>query len=228
MKQTLIRVLRFILPYRLQHKAIMSSLNATVFVVDDDHAIRDSLTLMLEQEGYLVKLFESAEDFLDSYKAEQVGCAIIDIRMAGMSGMQLQHEICERNILLPIIFLSGHGTIAMSVKAMKANALDFLTKPVSAEKLLDSVRVAVRESERMLAENVKYIDASLRLAELTEREHDVLAEAIQGNSNKEIARHLKISHRTVEIHKSKIMQKTGASNLLDLVRIVHLVNSHAK
>ncbi|MDI1361798.1 response regulator [Methylotenera sp.] len=197
----------------------MTQSDATVYIVDDDSAIRDALTLMLEQEGYLVRLFESAEDFLAAYKSEQFGCAIIDIRMSGMSGMQLQEVICERNILLPVIFLSGHGTIQMTVKAMKAKAVDFLTKPVSAEKLLNSVRMAVSESGRILTESARYRNASLLLAGLTERERDVLAEAVQGHSNKEIARHLNISHRTVEIHKSRIMQKTGALNLLDLARI---------
>lgn len=198
---------------------MMTPSDATVFIVDDDSAIRDSLMLMLEQEGYLVKLFESAEDFLTAYKTEQLGCVIIDIRMSGMSGIQLQEVICECNILLPVIFLSGHGTIPMSVKAVKAKAVDFLTKPVSAEKLLNSVRLAVIESDQILTENVRFRDASARLAELTARELDVLAETIQGKSNKQIARHLNISHRTVEIHKSKIMQKTGASNILDLARI---------
>lgn len=198
---------------------MMTPSDATVFIVDDDSAIRDSLMLMLEQEGYLVKLFESAEDFLTAYKTEQLGCVIIDIRMSGMSGIQLQEVICECNILLPVIFLSGHGTIPMSVKAVKAKAVDFLTKPVSAEKLLNSVRLAVIESDQILTENARFREASARLAELTARELDVLAETIQGKSNKQIARHLNISHRTVEIHKSKIMQKTGASNILDLARI---------
>lgn len=213
------RVRYFILLYQLQHETIMTPSDATVFIVDDDAAIRDSLSLMFEQEGYLVKLFESAEDFLDAYKTEQLGCAIIDIRMTGMSGIHLQEVLCERNILLPIIFLSGHATISMSVKAMKLHAIDFFTKPVTAEKLLNAVRVAVTESERVLSENAKSIEATSRLSQLTEREREVLAEAIQGNSNKEIARHLNISHRTVEIHKSKIMQKTGATNLLELARI---------
>jgi FixJ family two-component response regulator len=197
----------------------MNPSEATVFIVDDDAAIRDSLTLMLEQEGYLVKLFESAEDFLGAYKTEQIGCAIIDIRMAGMNGIQLQEVLCERKILLPIIFLSGHASISMSVKAMKAKAIDFFTKPVTAEKLLNAVRVAMSESVQVLSKNAKCIEASSRLSELSERELEVLAEAIQGKSNKEIARHLNISHRTVEIHKSKIMQKTGAANLLELARI---------
>lgn len=197
----------------------MTPTDAIVFIVDDDAAIRDSLSLMLEQEGYLVQLFESAEDFLDAYKTEQLGCAIIDIRMTGMSGIHLQEVLCERNILLPIIFLSGHATISMSVRAMKSHAIDFFTKPVTAEKLLNAVRVAVTESERVLSKNAKSIEASSRLSQLTEREREVLSEAIQGNSNKEIARHLNISHRTVEIHKSKIMQKTGATNLLELARI---------
>jgi len=206
----------------------MNRSDATVYIVDDDSAIRDSLSLMLEQEGYSVKLYKSAEDFLDAYKTEQLGCAIVDIRMDGMSGIRLQEVICDRNILLPIIFLTGHGTISMSVKAMKEKAIDFLTKPVTAEKLLNSVHVAVSESERILAENEKYIVACLRLADLTERERDVLTEAVQGYSNKEIARHLNISHRTVEIHKFKIMQKTGALNILDLARIAHEGNSRTK
>ncbi len=195
---------------------------ATVFIVDDDPAIRDSLTLMIGQENLTVHSYASAEDFLEAAEPNCLGCIIIDIRMQGMDGMQLQEALSQRNTLLPIIFLTGHGNIPMSVRAIKAGALDFLTKPVTREKLMTAIHAAVQESERMLSENASQQDAVSRIAGLTDRERDVLKLAIQGYANKEIARHLGISHRTVEIHKSKIMHKTGAVNLLDLARIAHV------
>ena len=195
---------------------------ATVFIVDDDRAIRDSLTLMIGQENLTVHSYASAEDFLEAAEPNCLGCIIIDIRMQGMDGMQLQEALSQRNTLLPIIFLTGHGNIPMSVRAIKAGALDFLTKPVTREKLMAAIHAAVQESERMLSENASQQDAVSRIAGLTDRERDVLKLAIQGYANKEIARHLGISHRTVEIHKSKIMHKTGAVNLLDLARIAHV------
>lgn len=195
---------------------------ATVFIVDDDPAIRDSLTLMISQENLTVRSYASAEDFLEAAEPNCLGCIIIDIRMQGMDGMQLQEALSQRNTLLPIIFLTGHGNIPMSVKAIKAGALDFLTKPITREKLMAAIRTAVLESEKMLSENATQQNAMSRISELTERERDVLKLAIQGYANKEIARHLGISHRTVEIHKSKIMHKTGAVNLLDLARIAHV------
>lgn len=199
----------------------MNDSNATVFLVDDDPAVRDSLTLMIEQEGFAVCAFESADAFLTAYQPECLGCAIIDIRMPGMDGMQLQEALCKLNILLPIIFLTGHGDIPKSVKAIKAGAVDFLTKPVTREKLMASIQAAIQESARKLSETSSHQDALSHLTNLTSRERDVMLLAIQGLPNKEIARRLGISHRTVEIHKSKIMQKTGALNLLDLARIAH-------
>ncbi len=195
---------------------------ATVFIVDDDPAVRDSLMLMLGQENLVVRTYASAEDFLEAAEPNCLGCIIIDIRMQGMDGIQLQEALTQRNTLLPIIFLTGHGNIPMSVRAMKAGALDFLTKPVTRENLMIAVLSAVRESERIQSDNATQQDAISRIAGLTDRERDVLKLAIQGYPNKEIARHLGISHRTVEIHKSKIMHKTGAVNLLDLARIAHV------
>jgi FixJ family two-component response regulator len=195
--------------------------DATVCIVDDDPAIRDSLTLMIEQEDMHVIGFEDAESFLDACQPELFGCVIIDIRMPKMDGMQLQEELTKRNISLPAIFLTGHGDIPMSVKAIKAGAVDFLTKPVTREKLLASVRSAILESEKLLAEVSHHKNAISLLTSLTDRERDVALLATQGYPNKEIARRLGISHRTVEIHKSKIMTKTGAINLLDLARIAH-------
>ena len=194
---------------------------AIIFIVDDDPAIRDSLTLMMVQEGFTVSAFESAEAFLESFQTEYFGCAIVDIRMSGMDGIQLQEMLTKHHVQLPIIFLTGHGDIPISVRAIKAGAVDFLTKPVSREKLMSSVRFALIESERVLTKLVNHQSVQSHLAELTEREREVMALAVQGHSNKEIARELGISHRTVEIHKSKVMHKTGATNLLDLARIAH-------
>lgn len=199
----------------------MSTANPTVFIIDDDPAIRDSLTLMIAQEDISVMAFDSAEAFLDACQPECLGCAIVDIRMQGMDGLQLQEQLAKREILLPIIFLTGHGDIPMSVRAIKAGAVDFLTKPVTREKLISSVRSAIREAEKNFTESIHHHDALSHLADLTSRERDVMLLAIQGYPNKEIARRLGISHRTVEIHKSKIMHKTGAINLLDLARIAH-------
>lgn len=201
--------------------SIMSVSESTIYIVDDDKAVLDALSLMLEQENFNVKTFENAEDFLENHQTAESACAIIDIRMPGMDGMELHETLLKRNILLPIIFLTGHGNIPMSVKAMKSGAIDFLTKPVTREKLLTSIKAALRESERLLTEKIHHQDALSHLSELTDRERDVMLLAVQGLANKNIARQLGISHRTVEIHKSKIMHKTGAENLLDLARIVH-------
>ena len=193
--------------------------NATIFIVDDEPAVRDSISMMIEQEGYQVTTFDSGEAFLSFYQQEVLGCAIVDVRMPGMSGLELQKLMIERQILLPIIFLTGHGDIPMSVDAIKSGAADFLTKPVTREKLLASIRPAIIESEKKLSQAASVNEAKSLIDALTEREHEVMVLAINGFPNKEIARRLNISHRTVEIHKSKIMHKTGAINLLDLASI---------
>jgi len=199
----------------------MKTTPPTVYIIDDEHAIRDSLALMIAQENIPVMTFESAEAFLAVCPQECYGCAIIDYRMPEMDGLQLQEELAKRNISLPIIFLTGHGNIPTSVKAMKAGAIDFLTKPVRREKLISVVTNAMIESERTLTESASCKEAEKCIATLTEREYDVMLLAIQGHHNKDIARKLGISHRTVEIHKSNIMHKTGANHVLDLARIAH-------
>ncbi len=192
---------------------------ATVFVVDDDPAVRDSLTLLLEQEDIVVEAFANAESFLSVCRPTSKSCAIVDLRMPGMNGMQLQAELAKRGSLLPLIFLTGHGDIPTSVRAIKAGAVDFLTKPIMGSELLISVKAALRESEQMSIQAKTSQTATAQIANLTEREREVMALAVEGLPNKEIARHLGISHRTVEIHKARIMHKTGADTLLDLARI---------
>lgn len=193
--------------------------NATIFVVDDDPAVRDALTLLLEQEDFHVEAFDSAEAFLAACRSTPNSCAIVDIRMPGMDGMQLQAELSRRDILLPVIFLTGHGNIPMSVQAIKAGAVDFLTKPITGTALLVSVTAALLESEKLYRQAETHQKANDCIEDLTEREREVMALAIEGLSNKEIARLLGISHRTIEIHKARIMHKTGATTLLDLLRI---------
>lgn len=199
----------------------MTTQEPVVFIVDDDPAVRDSLTLMIEQAGINVLSFESAQAFLMAYQPDYYGCIILDVRMPEIDGLQLQEVMSRRKIVLPIIFLTGHGNIPMSVRAIKAGAIDFLTKPVAREKLLTCVKSAFAEAEQRINEVSNNQDALLCLAKLTEREREVLALAAEGYSNKVIASRLGISYRTVEVHKSKIIHKTGAKNLLDLARIAH-------
>lgn len=191
----------------------------TVFVVDDDHAVRDSLSLLLDQEGFAVATFDGAAAFLAACRPDWHGCAILDLRMPNMDGMRLQEELARRGITLPIIFLTGHGDIPTSVRAIKAGAVDFLTKPVTGAALLASVQAALAQAQALQVEAEANHTAASRLASLTEREREVMALAVEGLPNKEIARRLDISHRTVEIHKARIMHKTGAATVLDLARI---------
>lgn len=184
-----------------------------VFVIDDDDMVRDVLAQMVETGGFPVSTFSSAEAFIQACTSDCQGCIVLDVKMPGMDGPTLQKELLQRNIRLPIIFLSAHVSIPVTVSTIKAGAVDFLTKPVEAEVLLQRIRLA-------LEINAKLIEAMQHLAGLTEREHQVMMLAIQGKANKEIARELDISPRTVEVHRSHIMQKTGVNSLLELADIV--------
>lgn len=191
---------------------------ATVFLVDDDPAVRDSLGLLIEQEGHPVQSFASAEDFLAASLPAGFGCVIVDLRMPGMDGIRLQEEIAARDLRLPIIFLSGHGDIPTSVRAIKAGAVDFLTKPVTGDALLRCVATALDESRRLNAATQANHSAASRLATLTEREREVMMLAAVGLSNKEIARRLGISTKTAENHRARVLQKLGARNTAEVVR----------
>lgn len=197
----------------------MSNYPPTVFIIDDDAAVRDSLTLLLKQEAIHVQSFFSAEAFLGVYQPDFTGCILLDIRMPGNDGLTLQEELKQRKSQLPIIFLTGYGSIPLSVKAMKAGAIDFLTKPVTRTKLLASIQSAFLEAYKTRHAAEHHQDALSRIVTLTEREQEIMTLVVQGYSNKEIAQRLHISFRTVEIHRSHILHKTGAHNLLDLVRI---------
>lgn len=192
-----------------------------VFIIDDDAAIRDSLSLMLELEGFSVETFKNAQAFLAAVQPNGISCAIVDIRMPEMDGLQLQQALIARGLLLPIIFLTGHGDIPKSVKAIKAGAVDFLTKPITQEKLLAGVHEALRVAKIRRARIEQCHQAGGRIKTLTNREREIMLLVVGGHSSKEIARLLGISHRTVEIHRSRLMEKMGVASVLDLARITH-------
>lgn len=197
----------------------MISSRAQVFLVDDDPAVRDSLSLLIESEGYEVSSFADPGSFLVACGPDIRGCAVIDLKMPDMDGLELQAEMARRGLAIPVIFLTGFGDIPTSVKAIKGGAVDFLTKPVSGVELLRSVASALELAQKRIGPSSRYQGVESRLASLTDREQSVMRLAVAGLSNKEIARQLGISHRTVEIHKAHVMRKTGAGTIIDLVRM---------
>jgi len=196
-----------------------------VFLVDDDAAVRDSVSMLLQSAGHTVAAFSCAEEFLRACSPSVRGCLLLDLKMPGMDGPALQEELTRRGFLMPVIFLSGYGTIPETVRAIKAGAVNFLTKPVDGVQLLQHVQEALALDAVLHQEAQTRQSISARLAALTEREREIMMLAVGGYTNKEIAQRLAISHRTVEIHRARILQKTGASNLLELVRISGLLDS---
>jgi FixJ family two-component response regulator len=191
----------------------------TVFVVDDDEAVRDSLALLLETAGLAVETYDGAAAFLAAYTPGRTGCLILDLRMPGVGGPELQIELTRRGIHLPIIFLTAHGDIPTTVQAMQRGAMDFLTKPVVGAELLRRVHEALERSAQLQQEASAVQTVRERLDALTPREREIMLMAVAGRPNKEIARALGISHRTVEIHRARVMQKTGAASLVELSRM---------
>lgn len=188
----------------------------TVYLVDDDPAVRDALGLLLGTAGLAVKTYASAEEFLRSFRVEQSGCLVLDVTMPGMSGLALQERLRARGASLPIIFLTAHGDIPMSVRALKAGAADFLEKPADGAELLERVRAAIAEDTRRRARDTAHADTRERFARLTTREREIMTRVAAGRANKEIARELDISHRTVEVHRARIMEKMGAGSAVEL------------
>jgi len=200
--------------------------DTAIYIIDDDEAIRDSLSLMLESEGYSVQSFDGAEAFLAAVPFTCISCcAIVDIRMPNMTGLQLQQALIERGVLIPIIFLTGFGDIPTSVKAIKDGAIDFLTKPITKANLLACVRQALQLSERWHAELAQRQAIQKRMDTLTSREQEIMSLVIQELSNKEIARLLDISHRTVELHRSRLMLKMNVNSVLELSKVYQSVQS---
>ncbi|KAA6186350.1 response regulator transcription factor [Thiohalocapsa marina] len=191
----------------------------TVFVVDDDQAMRASLQWLIESIGMRVETFDSAQAFLDAYYPGRAGCLLLDVRMPGMSGLELQAYLTRREIRIPVIIITGHGDVAMAVKAMKAGAVDFIEKPFDDEELLNSIRNALQHDEKQRALRAQRAAIAMRLAELTPREHEVMSMVTDGKSNKEIAAALGVSAKTVEVHRARVMDKMRANSLAELVRM---------
>jgi FixJ family two-component response regulator len=195
-----------------------------VFLVDDDASIRRALTRLIKSAGYRVNTFASAREFLDSgYHSEGPGCLVLDVRMPGLSGLDLQREMQNANLMLPIVFMTGHGDIPMSVKAMKAGAVDFLPKPVKATDLLRAVEQALARADHDRAERNELENIQGRVDKLTPREREVMALVANGMPNKLIAFELGIAEKTIKVHRARVMEKMQAGSLAELVRLAERV-----
>ena len=191
-----------------------------VFVVDDDEAVRDSLSMLMRSVGLAVRTYSSALEFLDRFDADRTGCLVLDVRMPGMSGIELQEQLVAKQATLPIIFITGHGDVPMAVRALRAGAVDFIQKPFSDQALLDRIHQALAQHARDREEAARKSTIRERIARLTPREKEVMLMVADGKANKVIAIDLGVSERTVEIHRARVMEKMEASTLPDLVKMV--------
>jgi FixJ family two-component response regulator len=191
----------------------------TVFLVDDDPAVLRGLSRLLRSAGFNVSPFQSAQDFLDGENFSAPGCIVLDVAMPGLDGLALQEALVARNSELPVIFLTGHGDIAMGVQAMKVGATDFLTKPVDDQTLLDAVRTAIEKNRLALQTRAELDDIRQRLATLTPREREVLALVVAGQLNKQAAAELGTVEKTIKVHRARVMAKMKVSSLAELVRL---------
>jgi two-component system, LuxR family, response regulator FixJ len=191
----------------------------TVFLVDDDDALRESMSMLLAQVGLRVRAFHSARAFLDAFTAGDSGCLVLDLRMPDMTGLELQAALLEKGSNLPVLFLSGYADVPTTVRAIKGGALDFLEKPVARDTLIARVRQALEEDRRQCAEQAEERMIRADCEQLSPREREVMLLATKGWTNKEIARQLGISSRTVENHRAHVMEKMQARNIAELCRI---------
>jgi FixJ family two-component response regulator len=198
----------------------------TVFVVDDDASVRGALARLLHSAGYQTKTFASAEGFLAQSRFGAPGCIILDVRMPGLNGLELQQALSAADGQLPIVFITGHGDVPMSVRAMKAGAEDFLPKPFDDEELLKAVALALSKSQREQNERTEVVKIRRRLSSLTPREREVLCHVVAGQLNKQIAADLSISEKTIKVHRARVMQKMGATSVAGLVAMAARIGIH--
>jgi two-component system, LuxR family, response regulator FixJ len=197
-----------------------------VFVVDDDTAVRQGLRFMLRAAGYSVEAFPSARSFLEDYDPRRGGCLLLDVQMPQMTGLELQQRLNVRGWRIPVIFITGHGTVPLAIASMKAGAFDFIEKPLREDALLESIERALHWNDRAYEERLERATLQTRVALLTAREREVFELVATGEPNKAIARHLGISFRTVELHRAHIIEKLQARSLSDLIRMGIIMNSN--
>ena len=203
----------------------MKDTSATVFVIDDDPSVREAIDSLIRSVGINVRTFASAQEFMTSKRPDAPACLVLDVRMPGLSGLDLQRELAIAGIRIPVIFITGHGDIPMSVRAMKAGAVEFLTKPFRDQDLLDAISQAI---ERDRAERVQFaevVELQRRFEELTPREREVMEQVVAGLLNKQIANRLNISEVTVKLHRHQVMEKMKAQSLAELVRMAEKLNA---
>lgn len=192
---------------------------ATVYVIDDDDAVRQAVSFLLRAAHLQVEAFDSALDFLDRYEADSPGCLVLDLQMPHMDGLSLQSALVEHNITLPIVFLTGHGDVSTAVRAIQDGAVDFLEKPFASDKLLQCVKRALETDAQGRAQRSQAQVLEDRLERLTSREREILDQVVGGKANKVIASELGISERTVELHRSRVMRKLEARSLAELIKL---------
>ena len=198
---------------------------AIVFVVDDDRAMRDSLRWLLESIGLTVRTYATAAEFLREHQPSQPGCLVLDVRMPGLSGLDLQAELVQRGAELPTIVVTGHAEVAMAVRAVKAGAIDFIEKPFSDQLLLDRVRQALEIDRQSREVRARREEARRRLASLSGREREVLELVAAGKANKEVAAALGLATKTVEVHRAHVMSKMAVDSLAELIRVAILAGA---
>jgi RNA polymerase sigma factor (sigma-70 family) len=191
----------------------------TVFVVDDDRSIRQAMQLLLQSVGLHAETFASGDEFLGQFDAARPGCLVLDIRMPGLGGLELQERLMAAGSSLPIIFITGHGDVPMAVEAMQKGAFDFVQKPFRDQELLERISEALSSDRQSRSEQAKRAEVAARLQKLTNREREVMDLVVTGKPNKVIAYELGVSQRTVEIHRARVMEKMQARSLADLVRM---------
>lgn len=196
--------------------------DATVFVVDDDQAVRESLSRLMESVGQEVATYAGAQEFLDSYDPSRPGCVVLDIRMPGMSGLDLQEKLVRDGVRIPVIMISGHGDVEKAVRAMKAGAVDFLRKPYKAKVLLERIGQALELDAKIRRQEAERAKAAALIAQLTPREREVMGLLATGAPSKQIAYRLGLSRKTVDVHRAHIMMKLQIDSVVDIARLVEI------